>query len=333
MRILGAAVVLLLLAGCTSEPPVEPVETETPVVEPVTVEQPAQVFDGDCAAIFSDAALSEALGQPLTEMWAGQEVPADWLPPLSPESLLVEQVGGVHCSWSAPSTAPDDFPSPVLVVAAVPASAVSAPEDTDCVATDMSATGCPIDVTANGIRLSGLVTSDLPGADPRARVAAVEALFLASASGAAAPATQTPLDGAWQTPADCASIAASLDRKALGEIDPISSDDSMGTDAYASVVEVNLRGGRYIYTCSLNGETFSVSFSLLGGGAWNRDAVLAQEGAEVVDLTGYDLVVESPRNGGTIDIFDGVNWLHSEGNDPELTYPSLRVVVDALNAP
>jgi hypothetical protein len=335
MRILGAIVIFVALAGCAQQTPVvEPAETSTATVEPAEpVAQPAQVFGGDCSAIFSDAALSEALGQPLTQPWLGQEVPSWAVQPLSPESSLVEHAGGVHCGWGTPPTSPDSFDGWVLYVDAVPASAVSAPEDVECVASDMSATGCPIDVTANGIRLSGVVTSDIEGVDPLARVAAVEALFVASANAAEAPDAPAPPAGSWQTPSDCAAIAASVDWKAVGESGPITSDDTMGTDAYGSVVEDDLRGGRPLYTCWIGGETWQTAFSLLGGGAWARDAVLAQEGAEVVDVPGLDLVVTTPAQGGIIDIFDGVNWLQSPwGSAFDDVMPTLEVVVDALNA-
>lgn len=338
MRILGAAIVMMVLAGCAllpsgGEPParVEPVETPTPTSAFVEVAKPAQVFDADCSAIFSDAALSAALGQPLIQPWAEQETPLWLVQPLTPEGSLVEQAGGLYCAWSEPQADPDIFTGWVLLVAAVPATAVSAPEDVECVASDMSASGCPIDVTANGIRLSGLVTSDMAGADGLARVAAVEALFVESANSAAAPVAQTQPEGSWHTPADCAAIAASIDWKSLGETEPIQAD-TLGTDAYASVVEDDLRGGRRLYTCWLSGEKWGATFSALGGGAWARDAVLAQEGAEVVDVPGFDLVVTTPAQGGIIDIFDGVNWLQAASSDVGVTLPGLRVVADTLNA-
>ena len=332
MRILGVAV-LLLLVGCT--PVVEPVETpeptQTPVVEPLEIPaQPAQVFDGDCSEIFSGEALSAALGQQLT-----RPTPAFLAPfsaaSLEPETFLVEQVGGVRCNWAEPQPDPTVFTGFVLGVTAVPASAVSAPEDTECIATDISATACPIDVTANGIRLSGFVTSDAPGADKLARVAAVEALFVESATAAAAPVAQTPLPGAWQTPSDCGDLVASVDWSALGAPD-LQADESLGTDAYTSVVEMDLRGGRRLYTCWASSDVLQLKFSLLGGGAWMQDAVLAQDGATVVDVPGLDLVVERPEV-GTIDIFDGVNWLQSfDYGDADAMYPALTAIVEALDA-
>jgi hypothetical protein len=331
MRILGAAVVALLLAGCAQQAPeVEPVETSTATVEPAEpVAQPAQVFGGDCSAIFSDEALSAALGQQLTRP-SPAFMAAFGIQVLEPEAFLEEQAGGVDCAWAAPQEDPTTFTGYVLVVTAVPAGAVTAAESSECAPSDLSATGCPIDVTANGIRLSGLLASDEPGADPLARVAAVEALFTENASAAAAPVVQTSLAGAWQTPTDCSAIAASVDWAALGEPD-LEADESLGTDAYASPVQMALRGGRVLYTCWLFGDGRQLVFSLLGGGAWMRDAVLAQDGTTVVDVPGFDLVVERPGP-GTIDVFDGVNWLHAnDGGDPEAAYPLLSALVDALD--
>lgn len=269
--------------------------------------------------MFSDAALSEALGQPLTQ----PEYPAEWAPALEPESQLVAHAGGMRCDWAEPPSTPDVFTTPVLLVVAVPAGAVSVPEDTVCVETDISATGCPIDVIANGIRLSGLLTSDLDGADRAARVAAVEALFTASASATSAGTLPGPEPGAWPAQ-DCAAIASSLSGAAAS----FTSDDSMGTDAYASVVEVDLRGGRRLYPCSLVSDSVSLNFSVLGGGAWVRDDVLALEGATVVDVPGLDLVVE--RGVGDIDVFDGVNWLRAYATGPD-RHATVKSIVEALD--
>lgn len=333
MRILGAALVgVLLLAGCAPEAPVEPVESDSPVIEPAEMpDEPAQLFDGDCSAMFADSALSDALGQELTQLSDELEAAFSSGQPIAPEDLLVEQAGGIHCMWGeAPSA--DSF-IPVLVVIAVPADAVTAAEDVECAPSDMSASGCPVDVTANGIRLSGLVTSDADASQGLARVAAVEGLFEASASATPAAGAPAALEGQWASGVDCAGIAAAVDWAALGEAEPLQSDDTMGTDAYSSVVELDLRDGRRVYPCMLYGTgSLGVSFSVLGGGAWNRDAVLAQDGAQVVDVPGFDFVIERAE-AGTIDIFDGVNWLHAyDGGNAADLYPALTAIVEALDA-
>ncbi len=314
MRVFVTVLAVAMLVGCAAQP--------TPTREPVElidVAQPAQVFGGDCSAMFTDVALSEALGQAVS--------PLDWQQGVDPESLLVEQVGGIHCVWGALDT------SPVLAVVVVPASAVTVPEETVCVGTMISNTSCPVDVTANGTRLSGVVTADFEGADSLARVAAVEALFTASAN-AVAPVVPTLIAGAWANPIDCAGVAENVDWVALGGSADVVPDDTLGTDVYASAVERELRGGRVLGWCYLYSPGISIApaFWALGGGAWARDAVLAQDGATVVDVPGLDLVVETPVEGGTtIDIFDGVNWLRSDLRGPE-TYPVLFAITDELDA-
>ena len=159
-RALAIATALLLLVGCASRDAPHGGQTSPPVVL-VDVDQPAQVFGGDCSAMFTDDAVSEALGQSVTLMSGTVTV--------DPESLLVEQAGGIHCSWSRPDS------SLALLVVAVPAAAVAVAEEQDCVATMISDTSCPVDVTANGIRLSGVVSADSQSA---VVAPAVEALSL-----------------------------------------------------------------------------------------------------------------------------------------------------------
>jgi hypothetical protein len=319
MRVFVALLAVGLLVGCA--PQLVPQSTPTPEpVELVEVDQPAQVFGGDCSAMFSDAALSEALGQPVG--------PSRWIEPVSPETLLIEQVGGLHCHWVGADS------STVLYVTAVPAGAVGAPQESGCTPTMVSNTSCAVDVTANGIRLSGVVTGDFPGSDSLSRVDAVEALFAASANAAPVFVADTPIAGAWQNPVDCAAVAENVDWVALGGTADVVSDDTMGTDVYASAVERALRGGRVLGWCYLYSPKGSVAptFWALGGGAWARDAVLAQDGATVLDVPGFDLVVETTGSWHTFDIFDGVNWIRVLASEPETLYPAVTAIINELDA-
>lgn len=317
MRLFVTLLAVAVLTGCAAQPALQSTPTAAPPVL-VDVPAPAQLFNGDCSAMFSDAALSEAFGQAVTN--------PGWPTSADPEALLVEQAGGIHCVWGGLDG------STVLVVVAVPAAAVSSPENTECVATEISPTSCAVDVTANGIRLSGIVTADTAGADSPSRVATVEALFVTSAA-AVAPVALTPLPDAWMNPTDCDYVASTVDwATALDVTEPLVPDYTMGTDAYASAVEIDLRGGRVPGWCMLYSPSGGpgISFIALGGGAWARDAVLAQDGAEVIDVDGFDLVVKSTVN-GTVDIFDGVNWIQT-GTSDEPPYAALRAIIDALNA-
>ena len=331
MRVFVTLLAGAMLVGCAPQPAPQSTPTPEPI-ELVDVDQPAQVFGGDCSAVFTDEALSGIFGIPLINPVMPEDAPDWWFPPIDPQSYLIEQAGGIHCTWGELSTSPDVYPNVVLYVAVVPAGAVSAPEATECVPTEMSQTGCPIDVTTNGLRLSG-TTTDIEGVDQLSLVAAVEALFTARASATAPGVAPTPVAGAWHNPVDCDAMAASLDPADFGATEPLQADYTMGTDAYMSAVQVGLQGGRYLPGCSLYADPGGVSFVALGGGAWIRDAVLAQEGATIVDVPGIDLVVETPVDGGgiTVDTFDGVNWLQTTWGDPE-TYPALIALIAALDA-
>lgn len=146
---------------------------------------------------------------------------------------------------------------------------------------DLSAVGCSVDLTVNGIRLSGSTTSDPPGADP-----------------AAPPATK-PVEGAWPNPINSTAVAETADlEEVFGVTEPVQADYSMGTEGYATSVEIDLRVGRMLGWFSLYfAPTTGVAFWALGGAAWNRDAFPSRDGATVLDVPGFGLVVETAMEG------------------------------------
>ncbi len=314
MRILGVAIAVVLLAGCA--PVVEPVETpapaEAPVVEPAEIpDAPAQVFDGRCSNLVEPKQLSAAVSG--TWMPVGGELA------LTPSDHIIENSGGLACSWYT-----EDGHG--IYAAIVPADAVSAPEDTLCgFATDASPSSCAIDATVNGLRFAGLYTA--PSGDAvalGASVAAIEALFTASALDAA-PVSSPNVDTSWSSAPDCAAL----------QIDGLAAiDEPFGTDVYFSPAILALTNGLVMPHCSI--VDTDVSFAVLGGGRWMEAAVRAAPGSEEVAVDGLELVILVPWEGEdvySVNVFDGVNWLQVRVSDAgEAIYTVLIKVVAALNA-
>jgi hypothetical protein len=311
MRILGV-VAVLLLAGCTVTPTVEPVETPSASPTAETVAAPAQVFDGDCGALGLDWDLS------VDEQ-------------LDPVAALVPNVGGLRCSWTAADRA--------IIVVLLPETAVTLPVQLGCGEQfDGASTSCAIDVVAGGIRLSGHVL----GSDP-AQLAADRDEFLARFAAAVAqttaPAQNTPDPTVWPAALDCAAITEAADLPTATGFDAQFEAESFafgyGSDAYVAPAEQALRAG--FTSCGTFGiggdDDFGLQYVTLGGARWMETAVREAKGARVVDVDGLELVitVPSPVYGETVNVFDGVNWLQTDQLDDERLYPALAALVDALN--
>ena len=318
MRLSAAAAIaaVALLAGCSAAPAPEP---------PAALEAPARVFDGDCAAMFTESALSEALGLALVATSVTDGV--------YPARALVEQHGGVRCGWGTA-----DF-STVVYLVAVPAEAVTIAEDDSCGTIGSGANTCTIDATSNGIRVSGIVAAT--GGETAVlleNVTAIEALFAATATAGQAVPAPIPVDGAWATPADCSAVLGAVDFAVMfGVTDTFSWLDGADAGAYFPPVERALWGTHASPTCSIASNNpdqfYGIDFSVLGGGAWVRDAVAAQQGATVVTVAGLDTVIERQSDGfTTIDVFDGVNWLETFAAEPAAMYPIITKIVESLNA-
>lgn len=313
----AALVAVVVLAGCAAEP------TPTPDAGPI--EPPARVFDGDCTALFADAALSDALGRTL----AGSSVTDG----VYPARALVEQHGGLRCGWGTA-----DF-STVVYVIAVPAGVVTIPEDESCGTIGSGASTCTIDATSNGIRVSGIVATTAADTPALLKdVAAVEALFATTATAERAVPAPIQSDAAWATPADCSGVLNDVDFAAEFRVtDSFSWLDAPDTGAYFPPVERALWGGHASPTCSIASDNpdafYGIDFSVLGGGIWTKDAVASQTGTTLVTVDGFDTVYETPSEGfTTIDVFDGVNWFETFAAEPAAMYPMIRKIVASLNA-
>ena len=315
MRALGLLTVLLI-AGCTATPQTQPVETAdpTPTATFEVAAAPQQVLDGDCD--FLD-------GWTVIE---GDER-------LSPINALVQQYGGVRCSWQLDGR--------VILAVLVPESAVNVPADTACGGGgDAAAIGCGIDAVVNGIRISGHALGDdlaLAQADRDTIIAA----FTATATDAATVLEPQPDPDAWPAIPDCTSLAGSAALADAAELDVELTGESLAfglsSDVYVAPTERALQAEHG--ACSIYGidgdEKFGIEMRVLGGGRWMETAVRAAKGAQVVDVDGLELVVTVPSAtyGETVNVFDGVNWLQVQQRDDERLYPALAAIVAELNTP
>ena len=108
----GALAALALLAGCSAPSPA-PSPTPTAAVTPTPTPTPAPTvaFDGDCGAVFADAAFSALTGRPMVQAPPGWSVDD------------ARRLGGVDCLWrSDDAELPEYVTIQVFPIPSVPGS-------------------------------------------------------------------------------------------------------------------------------------------------------------------------------------------------------------------
>jgi hypothetical protein len=294
---------------------------------------PAQVLGGDCAALYSDALVSEVLGTPVTARQPFVD---------APNALAVPTLGGLHCEWAAADLAE----TTASVTAVVLSTAVNddAGESVTCSTGEVAAhvvdaSACAFSFVGNDLWLSGTVYPQAGGTDSevRAAVATLEQAFRALPATAVIDPALHP--AAWTPPScaelsDTAEVAATLGRPGLVGA-------NLGTSGPESAPGVEAaNAGARVFACAWydEGATPAVDAGLsvqgLPGGAWAQTTVLAQPGAQVMSIPGVELAVRVPTAEGhdLVDVFDGVNWLQVAvvgSLDPVL--PVVPRLIDALN--
>lgn len=313
MRIAGAVLLCVVLAGCASAPAereAEPEPVASPTADAVVPDAPAQAFGGSCEAVLDLTALRGALG-------------GAWEPESDPRALhtfeaSIENVGGVACAWFTADRS--------IIVDLVPADAVDIAEANDCgQAPEVTAPLCDLDATANGLRMSGVyLAPDGSTETLREAAGAIEALFVTSASAATAGLAPEPDARAWQTPLDCGAL------RITGYT--VETQD-LGTDVYFSPVHRALNDGRVLPACGLTDGDAGFLFSALGGARWKESELRAVAGAEVVHIDGVELALRVPTDlGVTLNVFDGSNWLQvRNGLEDETLHPAVAAIVAFLN--
>ncbi len=306
----AALALSLVLVGCSTVQTAPPTSAPKPTVEvtPTAAAQeretglvaPAQVFGGSCDALFTAAELGEAIGIPVTgpNTWQLQDG----------GTRYVEQHGGIRCSWSA-----SGFAASVSLIA-LPESAVDYAEPTGCgIETEGGSTGCSLEATENGVRLSGAVfRTDNDLAALGAAQTSLLDLFAQRAQGANVAVLPLPAAGSWAWPVDCATVVAAGDFSAVpGLGGSVTGGQTGGSDAYFVAAENALWGGFVPPYCEVGHDQIWVYFSALGGGRWTQSEVSAFPGSSTIAVAGIDSVLLSPGYGDTtrVDVYDGPNWV------------------------
>ena len=367
IRIIAPILLVAVLAGCTPAPTVPTAAPTTPVVEtpsatptpqptqePETgLVQPAQVFDGDCANLLTNADASTALGAPVKR--GTRDLPGDV------RAAIVMQAGGLTCGWND-----TDFAFGITVTAA-PAESVAGLEaplvcGTGYVefAPDLA---CGVESTSNGMVVSGLAWfgDGASSAAKKKATAAVTALTERIAANSTlemfAP-TPIPADAAWANPGpagesnppSCVDLDAAVTSDAfMGGSPRAEPYEGGGGDVYLTPIERDLLGyatgepwdcAWYVERTKAETKkglltTFDVT--PLGGGAWFLDQVLADApNAEEISVEGVDRAYRVTSDYGSMKIWvtSGPNLAVGgyEAGTKDAGYISLALVVEALNA-
>ena len=325
LLIVGVAAAFVL-AGCTGVDP-SPTSTQsagdlTPAPTPTQsretgLTQPAQVFGGDCGALFRAEDLSRVLGTTMALAPASQ-----W----DARSVALEVHGGLRCLWTGTDAA--------VWAAALPEGAVTYSSAEGCgTAFETQVPLCPLESIAGGIRLSGAVAPQ--HGDGRTEQAALVALFSQQAASYVAVPTPIPAVGAWVYPLDCAGVADAADLSAV----PGLGGDAKGTwtsaieGTYSSMAEAQL-WGNYSPVCEIyepGVNRLTVDFEAYGGARWEETELAA--GASPLAADGLDFVGATPLPDGrfAIDVFEGPNWLHFTVGSTSIAGPIAIALVAALD--
>ena len=280
--------------------------------------RPAQVFGGDCGALFTEDDVTRILGTPVA-----LTAPTQW----EGRPVAVEQHGGIRCHWLG------DGASAWLVV--MPDAPVGYTTGSECeFLFEDHARVCPLESVAGGIRLSGAV-APLQG-DGRVEQAGLLALFNGRATDASAVPAPIPAVGAWAYPLSCETVVAAADFSAVAGL----GKDAMGSQVlglegtYSSPLEMQLWGSDSpiceIYALPAGSAT--VDFEAYGGARWEQAELAA--GSTPLPVDGLDSVTATPTSDGrfAIDVFEGPNWLHFTVSFTKNAGPIALALVAALDA-
>lgn len=314
--------------------------------------QPEQVFDGDCLVLFTNAEASDMLATPVTQYSWELSYPGEY---------AVPNVGAMSCFWGTEifGTGIDVVVLPEDVGYVQPA--LTEEEEQDpyyaesydeygrwCNWLESGAMACTVDVTANGIRMSGItfsVTAERSAVT--ASAIAVETRFVQRAESLAhvTPAPIRPA-GTWDAPVDCEALGEAAGRDDLFGVDgDYAGFASGGTDVY-SPNWVIWQGGVSpycaIYVPGADAQAW-FDFGYIEGGRWlegmiaERTATEAKfvDGLGTVYLTALywdnDWFLDDPNVEVDAVAFDGANMIEFTYEAPE-SYEYAKWVIAELNA-
>ncbi len=333
------AVALVALSGCQGQdsaihgPTIAPpTPTTSPTPTAVVYSAPDQVFEGSCAALFSEAEVSEMLGTTVTLVGDSLRpyVPGTYSPTV--QAQIVPQLGGIRCDWEA------EYPAPSLVLLALPSGVLTIGEQGSCTV-DYGITSCGVDATVNGIRISGAViqSDDSTAATLQGVADKVEAVFGERAAQTVAVPAPVPSATAWRAIPTCEQLESNAEIRALVVSEP-SFIGTWGSDG--GYIYLPAEGDVYSrtdteYSCPLNfsegGQEYFCYFSALGGGRWNEDLLAQLPGAERETVAGFDAVITLPVGDGfSVEAFVDDNWISAYAANPETVYPVMRALAAML---
>jgi hypothetical protein len=353
MKIVRSTWVLIFavvaLSGCAGQAAtlsiVEPAHSSTPVdaltptpsatqARETGLEAPKQVFGGECASLFSDEELSEALGVPM----AAQD--RDLGRKLDPVQSTVEQIGGIQCWWESPAK------SGIWLWAFVfPDAAIEYDEaGYGCVSTGFEGNDCELESVVAGVRISGIL-GDSYGASTASglkkstsRHTALLTLFAERVESVPATLAPIPAIGAWSVRPDCKAVVAAGDFTTVPGLGANAKGRTTGfIGGYLPGFLQSLHCDGSV-GCFIDGESVEVDFFAFGGQRWKGAASVEKGKAKPLTVDGLEAVYVSDNSDGThtIDVLDGPNWLRFDVTYTKNAGPLARALVagrDATAAP
>jgi len=366
-RTLLLAVAVLVLAGCAPAPTVPTAAPTAPVVEtpsatptpqptqePETgLVQPAQVFDGDCGNLLTNADASAALGSPV------KRAPRESANTLA--DAIVWQAGGLTCGWNDP-----DYSFGMTVTAAPVGSVATLEPPLVCgtgyveFAPDLA---CGVESTANGIIVSGLAwfgdgASSASKKKAKAAVTALTERIVENSTIEMSAPAPIPAADAWANPGNvfemnppsCTDLDAAITSSVFMGGSPRAEVicGSRGGDVYLTPIVQDLFGyetdelwtfGWYTERTKAQtnkGLLTSFDATILGGGAWMLDRIADEPGADEISIEGTDRAYRVVDDHNYVQIWAASGPNLVVGNYPpgpkDKNYISLTLVIDALNA-
>lgn len=337
-----ALLTLVVLSGCATASPGGPNFTAaeetlqaSPTPEPTQAREtgliaPAQVFGGDCAALFTEAEVSSVMG---VDMFAETMSTSAYS-----DQAAIEQMGGIQCIWrhDLSQSSGGDYLVAWLVLFPQGAVEFQTP-DIPCGRPDWQGddeSNCYVDEVRNGIRISGLMSGSgsLEASVEPARAALLE-IFDERATPAAAAPVPLPAVGAWAMPMDCQAIVAAADLSAVPGLGAQSyGEGTGGRGGPLPLVLSYIHGDDQLIGCEIIGESASVEFLALGGMRWKSDTTQS-EGQSGLDIAGLDEVIATYLGEVyQIDVIDGPNWLQFTVKNLTNAAPIATALVAALDA-
>jgi len=285
-------------AGPVTQEPSAPTPDPTPVPVAETGETiPAQVFGGDCAAVFSEDEVGDIVGADVA---------------LYSESVWeLSQAGGFSCIWRT-----EDY-STLVNLDFLPRASITATSETASCETgdgevESSDWRCELEHEQSGIRVSGFLA--IPGSEAEftatAALAALSDQFDRRAAPDQAVPAPIPAADSWSNPVDCEALGAAVDLRPVFNNTPGFGWYAGGGDVFPSPARMELWGDSYALTCTwgtakelsdkqlASGMRTGFSVQVYGGSAWAQQEVENETGATEVTMDGFDRVIRVKSGSG-----------------------------------